>query len=373
MLSNRIFDGKLNLDANPFRIQPGDFSDGLNITRSAQGSGQQKVVSNIVGNQLVSYTLPAGTNKRIGSKADPIRNRIYFMIWNSNGYHLILYYDNGSNTINKLLASITDSNNIDILTFNPSYRINHIDIIYRDEGDLLFWSDGLNYPMVLNVQDAINQLYGSNWILEYLTVNRPMGLIAPLCTYQSDGTIIVNNLKNKLYLIKYRYVYKDFTKSCWSPLSKLFSPPNPDDISVNIDPTKNNRIDITVQTGNADCTQIEIAAEQSIVTTFSDFFLIATLIKADLAISSNSFYTYQFFNDSSYPYTDIQQSILLFSYVPKSAYTQALPNGNILVYAAETEDYDFGETLDVTSSDCSYCKFKCHITVLFNKCIWMEI
>jgi hypothetical protein len=44
-------------------------SDALNITRDAEGIGQDNVVSNINGNQRVLYTLPAGTNKRIGNHA----------------------------------------------------------------------------------------------------------------------------------------------------------------------------------------------------------------------------------------------------------------------------------------------------------------
>ena len=66
---NRAFEGKLNLDANPNRLPASDFSDALNITRDAELSGQDKVVTNVNGNQVVLYSLPAGTNKRIGSKA----------------------------------------------------------------------------------------------------------------------------------------------------------------------------------------------------------------------------------------------------------------------------------------------------------------
>ena len=40
--------------------QNGDYIDALNITKDAQGRGQDKVVSNIVGNTLIPYTLPDG-------------------------------------------------------------------------------------------------------------------------------------------------------------------------------------------------------------------------------------------------------------------------------------------------------------------------
>ena len=103
MIELKNFSGKMNLDTEKYRVPPNDFIDALNITRDAQGAAQDKVVSNIVGNTLVSYTLPVGTNKRIGSRPDLIRNRIYAFIWNSNGYHSIIYWNKSTNTISKLI------------------------------------------------------------------------------------------------------------------------------------------------------------------------------------------------------------------------------------------------------------------------------
>jgi len=117
---DRIFNGKMNLDASPYRMPQQDYNDALNITRDAQGDGNDMVVSNINGNQRVLYSLPAGTNKRIGSFAFPLRNVIYYFIWNSNGNNLWLYYDKATNTIIKLIEDLTDTNNIPVLDFDPS-------------------------------------------------------------------------------------------------------------------------------------------------------------------------------------------------------------------------------------------------------------
>ena len=84
MIDNKVFTGKMNLDADNYRMPKGDYKYALNITRDARGSGQDSVVSNIVGNRVVDDTLPAGTNKVIGYKEDLIRNRVYFFVWNSN-------------------------------------------------------------------------------------------------------------------------------------------------------------------------------------------------------------------------------------------------------------------------------------------------
>ena len=130
---NNAFNGKLNLDVANYRISNGDYIDALNITKDAEGQGQDRVVSNILGNENIAYTLPAGTNKAIGFYADKIRNRAYYFIWNSNGYNTILYYNGDTNVITKVLTSKTDSDGIDILSFNPSYKVLSVNIFYRDD------------------------------------------------------------------------------------------------------------------------------------------------------------------------------------------------------------------------------------------------
>ena len=144
---NNPFNGKLNLDVAEYRISNGDYLDALNITKDAQGRGQDRVVSNIVGNTLLPYTLPAGTNKIIGFYADRVRNRAYYFLWNSGGYNSILYYSVDSNLVAKVLESKTDSNGVDILNFNPSYKVLSVNLYYRDdEGDILFFNDlSLNF------------------------------------------------------------------------------------------------------------------------------------------------------------------------------------------------------------------------------------
>lgn len=343
----KIFNGKMNQDTELYRVPDIDYIDALNITRDAEGSGKDKVVSNIVGNKQVAYTLPLGVNKRIGSYPDLIRNRIYYFVWNSNGNHSILFYNKSNNTISKLLISKTDSSGVDILNFNPSWRINHVDIIYRDEGDLIFWTDGLNRPFFINEKNAISGLYGTSWLLEYITVARRMPLIAPSCTYKNDTSVSINNLKKKLYQFRYRWVYTNFTKSTWSPYSKVFSPLNPDDIADEINQLKNNRIDVTINTGGADVLKIEIAARIVVDGGFSNCFSVEVVDKALLSLLNNQLYIYQFFNNKSYLFVDPKENLLLFDYVPQKAFAQANANGNTIEYAAITEGYDFDEILDV--------------------------
>jgi len=181
---NRVFNGGLNLDDHPYRLPEGAYLDALNITRDAQDSGQDGVVSNILGNTSVVNSLPSGTNKIIGGFADKLRNRYYFFNWNSNGNSGIYYYNQDTNVITRVLVSKTDSGGVDILRFNPSYKIYGINIIYRDdiEGDLLYFNDGLNEPRVINVIEDYDV-----WLEEYLSVAKAPPQMPAKVTYENDN------------------------------------------------------------------------------------------------------------------------------------------------------------------------------------------
>jgi len=347
-ISNRIFSGKLDLDTHPFRVAQGDYIDAENITRDSEGLGTDGVVGNIKGNQLVPYTFQAGTQKAIGNFSDKVRNRIYYFVWNSNNYDSILYYDRSNGTIVKVFENLTDSGSVDILNLNPSYKINHIDIIHRDEGDLLSWTDGLNPPRKINVLTATAGGYGV-WLESYINVIKAPAQVPPAVVYEDDATITVNNLRKRLFKIKYEFEYDDFEKSVTSSQSELPLPVNYTDSAIDKDPTKNARIAIVVQTGSTRVKKIRILAAQSLGNVFSDFFLINVIDKAASSIPDNDITTYRFYNDQAYTYIPIQQSILAFDWVPQKAYTQCLPNGNVLCYGAITEGYNY-EAIDGSTS-----------------------
>jgi hypothetical protein len=332
--------GKMNLDVAPSMMPTEDYGEAFNIVRDAQGQGQDRIVSTMLGNTLVSYSLPTGTNKSIGNKPDNVRNRIYNFIWNSNGNHLIIYLDFSTQTFTKLIENKTDSNGVDILNFNPSYRINHIDIIYRDAGDLLYWTDNLNPPSKINVST-----FAGGSLLPYqrsfLNAAKEPPLYQPYCVYQDDSTVTVNNLRKKLFRFKHRFVYDDLEKSSCSAISEVPLPQYYSFPSIDSDPTKNACIFLVLQTGAANVKKIEVLAQQSLGNVWGNFFLITVLDKsAGSGIENNTTISYQFYNNEAYNYIPVDESIELFDYVPQVAATQALANGNTLVYAGITENYD---------------------------------
>jgi hypothetical protein len=337
MIINNPFSGKLNLDDADYRISNYDYIDAFNVTKDAQGAGADKVVSNIEGNTLIPYTAPAGTNKVIGFYADKVRNRAYYFLWNSGGFNSIIYYDLNNTSITTVLKSKTDSNNIDILNFNPSYKVLSINIFYRDiEGDILFFNDGYNPPKSLNVRN----IYGSNWKLEYLLVAKAPPIMPPQVVYENDTTISINNLRNKLFQFCYRYVYDNNEKSVWSSKSIVPLPQQPS-LSLTDNTASNNaRISVNFSTGGPDVKAIEISFRETTNSLTSDWYLIKSFDKESLVILDNDIYNFKFYNDAIYIQIDVIESNQLQDWVPQRANAGELANGNVLLYAGILEGYD---------------------------------
>jgi hypothetical protein len=337
MIINTPFSGKLNLDDADYRVSNNDYIDALNVTKDAQGRGQDKVVSNILGNELIPYAAPEGTNKVIGFYSDKVRNRAYYFIWNSNGYNTILYYDLNSNAIVTVLQSKTDSNGIDILNFNPSYKILSINIFYRDlEGDILFFNDAYNQPKSLNVVN----LYGTDWKLEYLLVAKAPPVMPPKVTYENDTTITINNLRNKLFQFSYRYVYDNNEKSVWSSKSIVPLPQQPSLTFTDNVATNNSRIAVLFSTGGPDVKAIELSFRETTNGLTSDWYLIKSFEKNSLSINDSDIYNFKFYNDAIYSQIDIIESGQLQDWVPQKANAGELANGNVLLYAGIVEGYN---------------------------------
>jgi len=337
---NRQLNGKMNLDVSNYALPPGDYLDALNITRDSRGVNQDRIVANVNGNELVSYTLHEGQNKVIGSFADVVRNRVYYFIWNSMGYHTWLYFDGVAETITKIIEDITDTDGVAVLDFNPSKRINHIDVINRDlEGDLVLWTDNNTTPKCANVQKILDADYTTVKSAFIETAKKPF-LSAPQCTYGSDTSRLSNSLRRKLFQFTARPVYDDFQKSTLSTYSKVPLPVGYYGSDNDTETTSNNFITVVIETGDEDVVKLEIYVRSNDGNNWSDFVQVASLDKTQLGIVDNSTYSFLFYNDGIYPPIDIQDAIRLYDYVPLLADGQVLGNGNIPIYGGITEGYD---------------------------------
>jgi hypothetical protein len=189
-----------------------------------------------------------------------------------------------------------------------------------------------------------------NQRIEYFEVIKAPPSILPIVDYINDTANPINNLYKKFFQFRYRFVYDDNEKSVWSAISKMPIPENSIDDGSNTQGGFQNAITITVNTGDINVVKIEIAGRVNIESEWSDFFLIDTLDKKRDNIFDNLSYNYIFKNDSVYVPVDIQESNLLFDYVPDEANALELANGNTLVVGGLKDGYDRDTKLNVVLS-----------------------
>ena len=447
------FSGGLNLDDSIYNVPMNAYIDALNVTRDAVEGSNDKAITNIVGNRLVSYSLPSGRNKCIGAFPNTLRNTVIYMVWNENDFDLVLEYDDTTRTISSIFENLTDSDNVDILEFDENKKITSINVYPRDEGDLLYFLDSLGRPTYMDIALFKAGAY-TPVTRDIIDVCKRPPLSPPQCVYSNDTQRRSNNLRNKLFRFKYRYIYDNNEKSTCSPISKVPLPASIlSDTYTNII-TNNNVIELTLYSGDKDVKKIELlmsyvnktnswsdfalveaidksliglratavnysgSGQNRLVVSISGYVSIDTIINVYLTqlpstqvlvatyttvngdtissivaalmasvttigigssptIFGNGFYfdynnatysydkvevialntnndnivfSYAFYNDGTYPFISIDESIQLFDYVPDLANAQEMPNGNVLMYGGITEGYDKDLIPDVVNT-----------------------
>jgi hypothetical protein len=329
-----------------------EYFDGAWIYIATNGGGQNTLEGNIpVGNYEYRFTVidpPAPDAyylftlintekiKCIGAFKNGFPNSVYF-IWSSLGYHQVLEFNSQTRIISKIFINIIDSNGVDVLGFTENEKINNINIYYRPEGDLLYFLDSLDRPTYINIARFKAGEYTpvTRQILDTCTAPP---LQPPLAIYANDNKR-VNNLRNKLFRFKYRWVYDDNQKSTYSPISAVPLPLNILNTEYNNVVTNNNKIILQFYSGAKNIKAIEIAVSVCNKTnSWSDFATAFTYNKGNS--NDDKILSYDFFNDSTYPLIELSESLLLYDYVPPKAKAQEMPNGNVLMFGAITEGYN---------------------------------
>jgi hypothetical protein len=334
------FTGGLDLDTSSFLLRPNTYIDALNITRDAIESGYDLIPTNIVSNRLVDYILPPGRNKVIGSFPFMLRNVIYYFVWNEYEVHSVLEYNNTTRTIVKVFQNLYDTGWEDVLVFTEHNKINSINIFPRSEGDLLFFLDSDGRPTTMDIALFKAGTY-TPVTRDILDVAKCPPLSPPDCVYANDTAVGTNDLRNKLFKFKYRWVYDANEKSTPSPISAIPLPDNIlDEAFANV-VTNNNLITVQMNSGDKSVKAVELLMSYVNKTnSWSDFVLVDSINKEEEGILDDNTFAYSFYNNSTYPTIDVAESIQLFDYVPDIANCQEMPNGNVLVYAGITEGYD---------------------------------
>ena len=335
MIDVKRFSGVMNHDDLPENVLAPQHIDAMNLR--FYGGQNGLTAENIRGNYSINNNdLPSGKNQCIGTFFDSVNQIIIWFNWNENGNHGIYKLDIQSESVSTIFLCGTDSLT-DILNFNPNYPIHSCSIVYRTsgDGDLIYWTDGYNRPKYLNIA-TVSSLAPFNAEMLYaakISPNTP-----PLVSYTSDAALGINNVDNKIFRFAYRYVFENLEKSTISPTSEVPIP------LTGFSPTVNNAISIGLFIGYPDLTKgdikdVEILGQECIGSNvYSDYFLIESINKNEFPVGN--FLTYNFINDSAYPFIALNETDLRFSYLPDKANTLEVLNGNVIIYGGITDGYD---------------------------------
>ncbi len=340
MVDVRGFNGGMNMDTAKELLPSGDYIDAVNVDINQDGvvklPGTTETTS-------LSAT-PSGTNWVCGSYFDKTRQKVYYFIFNSAGYHRIVSVNTQTLVSTILFEDRTNTGGVSIFgwgsdtSYNPSKIIKDVKMVYKDNGgDLVYFIDPLKRPLKFNTTNLPTLSATNDVLFDYFKVIKAPPDNGIVATYIDVPNRNINNLRKKLFQFKYRFVYDDDEKSVWSSISPLPIPPRANDNAYYADGTKSNGLSLPLRTGTKLVKKIEIAGRVNIGNNWGDFFLIDTLNKVTESISNNTVYTFTFLNDGNYIPLDIEESNLLFDYVPDEANALELANGNTLVFGGIKE------------------------------------
>jgi len=334
----------LNTDDDERLVKNVEMTDAQNLRVSVDVERDALVIKNAYGNVARSSTLengsmPAGTNKTIGSVADETTNQIYFAVYNSNGSHLIIRYDGNGKKAYKVYQS-------SVLQFSQDSFV-QMSVVRNSNTDiLLYLNDSLTPPKKINVTKAEQSLTGNGGYpsaflngtneekLLYITVAKQPPLITPTISFVNNPLYPQNDIFEKNFQFAYQYEYMDGEQSALSPYSELSVTEYQlkDGFINNADRNTYNQIDITVNNNKGDVSKIKVYARRG--DRDAPFFLIATLLNNP----SGGTQVVNFRDDQSFIPLAAEVQDKRYDNVPQVADSQAISSGR-LFYGGYTEGY----------------------------------
>jgi hypothetical protein len=347
MAIDKLLPRYLNKDDDARILKSIEMLDALNVRVSQDADGNAGVIKNVEGNTIVAYSassdsLPAGTNRTIGSVASPQNDEVYYFVWNSNNNHSIYRYSMSKDRVFKVYQD-------PILKFKETMFVKG-DIVINQKGEtILYFIDGENAPKKINATKALRGGYPADFSLGtnpsstltdeqrllFITTAKQPPLEAPTWQFFTDTANSTNNIYDKMFQFAYQYVYDDGEVSAISPYSTITYSDNQllDGLVSNDLKRQNNALRVFVKTNVGDVSKIRVLARASVE---GAFFVVAETENTRTMVVEKSVV---FKNDASYSVVSNDVKNKLFDNVPLAAEAQAI-SGNRLMYGNYTEGYD---------------------------------
>ena len=245
-IDKRPYSGGMNMDSDPHIIQAGDYRYALNCIVGNDETGNLGAVSNSKGSLEITFDLPDGENRCIGSFYDSKNSRIFFFLYNIEyslgtpvNNHGIYEIDLKTNNVNLLIES-------KVLNFDWQQLINDVDLV---DDKLLYFTDGWNPPRKINIEKAkkisltdgyssrINTGSATSNVDELIDtlIDNPIMIVEeyfdavkyapykePLIEYFDDiDQSISTKVDKNGFQFKYKWIYDDGENSPYSPISGI--------------------------------------------------------------------------------------------------------------------------------------------------------
>ena len=380
-LEKKVFvGGGMDKDTDSRFVAKTDYREAHNVRISSSDEGNEGIVENIRSNLLITNAnLTALGCKVIGAHEDLDNKKVYYFVAGptSSGGNAIYQYDTSTEVVTTVLQ---DS----LLNFNTDFLITGVNLIGTDEDrfplGLLYFTDDLNPPRKINIDKAIRYTSSGGTDPEgYQTISfdsldaiKHPPFFQPSCqtlnvnnVFLTDTNTISNQLKQKSWQFKYRWVYDDGEISSWSPNS-LVHTNNDFDAFFNSGTTSftRNVLPVTFNTGGELVKRIQIATRNT--NDMDDWLLVCDIKKSYLkekvgptfttiapfatgaSLPDGQDFVFYFYNDGIYNTVDVVESAKLYNDVPHLAKAQEVVDGNRLVYGNVVTGQTVDTELDVS-------------------------
>ena len=356
IVTTNFIAGRMNKSIDERLLPPGEYIDAMNVRLGSTETTEIGAVENSRGNEQLTSIGFEGTSLSssavcIGAYEDGMRENIYWFIHDVNfpgktgGIDLIVSFNTQNQVVRYHVVSTS------VLNFDPEYLITAVDLV---DGELLFFTDDLNPPRMINIgRNYPFPVGNTDQIVEedISVIVKPPGfedvvgsnvnLPAPLVQLVNlPGN--ENYLKERFVCFAYRYRYQDnqysatslFTKPAFAASTFAFDTRNYlNGGMVN----RYNGAVITFNTGSKRVLEIDLLYKE---TTSNSIFVIERFKKQDYGWADNTSKTYSFTNSKIYTTIGGDELLRQYDNVPRLAKAQTIMS-NRLFYGNFVDGYNF--------------------------------
>ena len=356
--------GRMNKSLDERLIPNGEYVDALNVRLGSTEETEIGAVENSKGNtqittlQYTDGTALSSSARCIGAFEDGANETIYwfvhdpsFTVGATGKLDLVVSFNTNTGSLLYHVISIDNGTNVNTtLNFDPKFLITGVNKI----GDLLFFTDNLNPPRVVNINSNYsNPVANIDQITseELLVVKKPPAQSPPIELIQTGVEDAF--MEDNFICFAYRYRYSNGEYSAVSQFSEPAFIPGAYEFSADsflnegMENDFNGAI-ITYNSGSSLVVGVDLLFKEANDPTIK---IIERINKLNNNLADNTDYTFTFTNSKIFTVLPESEILRLYDNVPIKAKAQTLM-GNRLIYGNYVEGYDltdiFNSPLELT-------------------------